>query len=197
MQRHRYLPLIQYRKSSSSTPRTSEPEPIMASQSEQDDWLPERVENIFHAQNSTTDTQNELPTHSISRTAGSQNDNTLPQTEAYGSIVKNSVDERPGFQHSQTSSTEYGDEEDLRISRTQTSKSARERRQFAPIRSGDAEELQRIATSLEGAGGGSITRTSTRAEGLQRRDTLADVHIGDPVLNPNSPEFDAYKWARM
>ncbi|KAI1981745.1 GTPase-activating protein [Ophidiomyces ophidiicola] len=32
---------------------------------------------------------------------------------------------------------------------------------------------------------------------LERRDTLAGVEIGDPVLNPTMPEFDFYKWARM
>lgn len=26
---------------------------------------------------------------------------------------------------------------------------------------------------------------------------MADVHLGDPVLDPKSPEFDSYKWARM
>ncbi|EGD94355.1 ABC transporter [Trichophyton tonsurans CBS 112818] len=32
---------------------------------------------------------------------------------------------------------------------------------------------------------------------LNRRDTLAGVKIGDPVLDPTKPEFDFYKWARM
>lgn len=32
---------------------------------------------------------------------------------------------------------------------------------------------------------------------LERQDTLAGVEIGNPVLDPNSPEFDIYKWVRM
>ena len=161
-------------------------------------WLPERTENILHPQNTTTGSQNAVPTSTSSGIAGSQNGNSTSQTESFRNIVNDNLDGRPDLHHAQTSSTEETvDEKVHQIQRSQTSKSARERRQFSPIRSGDAEELQRIATSLEGAGGGSITRTSTRAEGLQRRDTLADVHLGDPVLDPKSPEFDSYKWARM
>ncbi|KAK4949281.1 hypothetical protein LTR10_011898 [Elasticomyces elasticus] len=33
--------------------------------------------------------------------------------------------------------------------------------------------------------------------GIARRDTLDDIHIGDAVLNPSSPEFDLNKWIRM
>ncbi|EAS35179.3 ABC transporter [Coccidioides immitis RS] len=32
---------------------------------------------------------------------------------------------------------------------------------------------------------------------VERRDTLAGIEIGDPVLDPTKPEFDFYKWARM
>ena len=119
------------------------------------------------------------------------------RAEGYGSVVKDNDYERPELQHTQTSSTaaEVDDEKSLRIQRTQTSRSARERREFAPIRAGDAEELTRIATKLEGEG--SITRTSTRGGELQRKDTLAGVNVGDAVLDPKSPEFDPYKWARM
>lgn len=90
------------------------------------------------------------------------------------------------------------DERDLYLSRTQTSKSNRERREreFSPINAGDRVELHRIATSL----GGSIAlaRTKTGASSrLERQDTLAGVNIGDPVLDPASPEFDTYKWLRM
>lgn len=176
----------------------------MASESEKRDWLPERAENILGAETTTTTTTtgNVTTSHTTSRTGSSQNDlrhNTeSSQTENYGSIVKDDADyDRPELRHTQASSTEIEDEKDLRIHRTQTSKSVRERRQFAPINSGDAEELTRIATSFDGGGAGSITRISTRASAVQRRDTLADVHIGDPVLDPKSPEFDPYKWARM
>jgi hypothetical protein len=32
---------------------------------------------------------------------------------------------------------------------------------------------------------------------LERKDTLYGVDIGDPVLDPKSPEFNPYKWFRM
>jgi len=34
-------------------------------------------------------------------------------------------------------------------------------------------------------------------KGVERRDTLAGVELGDPVLNPSKPEFDFYKCVRM
>lgn len=86
--------------------------------------------------------------------------------------------------------------EDGQLSRVQTSRSARERREFEPIRSGDREELHRIASSF----GGSIALARTRTNAttaLERQDTLAGVNLGDPVLDPKSPEFDIYKWLRM
>ena len=33
--------------------------------------------------------------------------------------------------------------------------------------------------------------------GIERKDTLEDVELGDPVLDPTSDQFDHYKWARM
>lgn len=177
-------------------------EPVMASESEKQDWNPQRTENILSTETTTTSTGNVVTTHTTSRTESSQsimhNVTETSQTENYGSIVKDDVEyERPQLQHTQTSSTaaEMEDEKDLRIQRTQTSRSARERREFAPIRAGDAEELTRLATELDG--GGSVTRTSTRGSELQRRDTLAGINLGDSVLDPKSPEFDPYKWARM
>ncbi|CZR53514.1 probable ABC1 transport protein [Phialocephala subalpina] len=90
------------------------------------------------------------------------------------------------------------DERDLYLSRTQTSKSTRERRarEFEPINAGDKDELHRIATSLGGSVALARTRTGA-SSGLERQDTLAGVNIGDPVLDPKSPEFDTYKWLRM
>ena len=81
------------------------------------------------------------------------------------------------------------------LTRTSTSRSMRER-EFQPIAVGDRAELHRIASTFAGAGG-SLTRTSTRASGLERKDTLYNVNIGDPVLDPANPEFDPYKWTRM
>ena len=79
--------------------------------------------------------------------------------------------------------------------RTSTGRSVRER-EFQPIAVGDRDELHRIASNFAGAGG-SLTRTSTKASALERKDTLYNVNIGDPVLDPSSPEFDPYKWSRM
>jgi ATP-binding cassette subfamily G (WHITE) protein 2 (PDR) len=90
-------------------------------------------------------------------------------------------------------------EENGELERTETnrtSRSAREQRHFEPIRSGDREELQKIATEF----GGSVElqRTATvRSSRLQRKDTLYGIQLGDSVLDPSSPDFDVYKWSRM
>jgi ATP-binding cassette, subfamily G (WHITE), member 2, PDR len=92
--------------------------------------------------------------------------------------------EKDGLERAQTSGTSY------------TSRSAQERRQFEPIRSGDREELHRIASSF--AGSVALQRTITaQPSGLERTDTLAGIQLGDAVLDPSSPEFDVYKWSRM
>jgi hypothetical protein len=91
------------------------------------------------------------------------------------------VEEKDGLERTQTS---------------RTSRSAQERRQFEPIRSGDREELNRIASSF--AGSVALQRTMTvQSSGLERKDTLAGIQLGDAVLDPSSPEFDVYKWSRM
>jgi ATP-binding cassette subfamily G (WHITE) protein 2 (PDR) len=161
----------------------------MASEGGKQEWLPERSENILGTETTTASTTHVSSTeqfHDVNESHAASH------TENYGSIVN----ERPGLERAQTSTSDTEYEKDLRMERTQTSRSARERRQFAPIRAGDAEELTRIATTL---GGGSMTRTSTgaRPDGLQRNDTLAGIELGNPILDPKSPEFDPYKWARM
>ncbi len=86
------------------------------------------------------------------------------------------------------------------LERTHTSKSARERREFEPITSGDRAELHRIASEFGGSAALTQTLSRTRTTetgGLERRDTLWGIQLGDPVLDPNSPEFDVYKWSRM
>jgi ATP-binding cassette, subfamily G (WHITE), member 2, PDR len=94
------------------------------------------------------------------------------------------IEEKDGLERTQTSGTNY------------TSRSAQERRQFEPIRSGDREELHRIASSF--AGSVALQRTMTvQSSGLERKDTLAGIQLGDAVLDPSSPEFDVYKWSRM
>jgi ATP-binding cassette, subfamily G (WHITE), member 2, PDR len=84
--------------------------------------------------------------------------------------------------------------DDEKLQREPTNASARER-EFEPIRPGDRAELTRIATTI----GRTISLKSSHLgdDGLQRVDTLAGVNIGDAVLDPQSPEFDVYKWARM
>jgi ATP-binding cassette, subfamily G (WHITE), member 2, PDR len=93
-----------------------------------------------------------------------------------------------------TSSIETRDDkidEVEKLGRIQTSATARER-QFEPIRAGDREELHRLASSL----GRTESYISTPAA-LERVDTLAGIQVGDSVLDPTSPDFDVYKWARM
>ncbi len=98
--------------------------------------------------------------------------------------------ERPTTFPSDSSTLHTDVDEITTLERIQTSKSVRERRQYEPIHSGDREELHRIATQ--------ITRSRTNTSGeLERRDTLAGVNVGDPVLNPTSSTFDIYKWLRM
>jgi ATP-binding cassette subfamily G (WHITE) protein 2 (PDR) len=95
------------------------------------------------------------------------------------------------------SSTDAEEKDGLERTQTsRTSRSAAERRQFEPIRSGDREELHRLASSF----GSSVAlqRTMTaQSSGLERRDTLYGIQLGDAVLDPSSPEFDVYKWSRM
>ena len=171
----------------------------MASNNDKEVWSPERTENILSTEPNTASTGDVGTTSTTSSTQAFKdtrnNGPEAPDVDHYGSIVKDE-DERPRLQHTRTSSTagELDDEKDLRIRRTQTSRSTRERR-FTPIRAGDAMELTRLATELED--GGSVQRTSTVGSALQRRDTLAGINLEDAVLDPKSPEFNPYVWVRM
>jgi hypothetical protein len=110
-----------------------------------------------------------------------------------------SVEERPELSlHesdpiniSEDSASEEDDE--ITLQRTQTTASVRERR-FEEIRSGDREELTKIATNLVRTNTG---RYSSGTTDLERKDTLYGVSQGDAVLDPLSDQFDVYKWARM
>lgn len=88
---------------------------------------------------------------------------------------------------------EEGGLEKVDTRKTNRSQRSARDREFAPIRNGDREELQRIASSMHR----SNTSYSLAGDDLERKDTLADVNIGDAVLDPTKPEFDSYKWARM
>ncbi|PGH10945.1 hypothetical protein AJ79_05191 [Helicocarpus griseus UAMH5409] len=55
-------------------------------------------------------------------------------------------------------------------------------------------ELSRLASVFSQA---DQQQQQPPTDGLQRRDTLAGIQLGDDVLNPSTPQFDFYKWARM
>ncbi len=77
-------------------------------------------------------------------------------------------------------------------------------RQFEPIHSGDREKLHRLASQLSRQESARlvpqhsyISKNSTdEGNFLERKDTLAGVELGDPVLDPTHEKFDVYKWAR-
>lgn len=88
----------------------------------------------------------------------------------------------------QTNYSQYNETRNFEPIHTHTSP-----RQDVEVRPGDRAELQRIASV------GALSRTLTAKSGnnLSRRDTFADVGFDDPTLDPNTPEFDAYKFARV
>lgn len=90
-------------------------------------------------------------------------------------------------------SGEFESSEDYERAEALESAAAPPEREFQQIRTGDRQELQRIASQVSMARG--LTRTDSR--GLTRKDTYADVGLDDPALNPASREFDAYKFARV
>lgn len=82
-----------------------------------------------------------------------------------------------------------------RVSRSSSEALPEEQRVFEHIPPEDREELTRIASNFPrhratDSGVGSMG-------GIERKDTLEDVELGDPVLDPTSDQFDHYKWARM
>ena len=92
-----------------------------------------------------------------------------------------------------SSISEYGDKQTLE--RRKTNSSTREPK-FESIVGGERQQLERIASQFGGSVALARTRTNASSK-LSRRDTLAGVEFGDPVLDPSSPEFDVYKWVRM
>lgn len=78
-----------------------------------------------------------------------------------------------------------------------TNETAREP-QFESIRAGDREQLQKIASGFGGSQlGRSLTNGTAGTHELEKQDTLYGVKLGDSTLDPNSPDFDVYKWAKM
>lgn len=64
---------------------------------------------------------------------------------------------------------------------------------FRRFSSGSGAELARIASAFSRP----EPSAAPEDERLQRRDTLAGVSLGDPILDPTKDEFDFYKWVRM
>lgn len=99
----------------------------------------------------------------------------------------------------QTNSSTDNDPTTPVLTRSGTTRSERlsRRNTFEELHSGDRAALQRLASQFGGTDGG-LSRVGTRASaGLERQDTLAGIQMGDAVLDPNSPQFDVYKWVRM
>lgn len=101
---------------------------------------------------------------------------------------------------SSNSTTVDSDETLEKIETTKSRRSTRtvKERQFEPINPGDREELNRIASTFTRTNTNHSRRSQSNAgDDLERKDTLAGISAGDAVLDPSSPEFDSYKWARM
>ena len=81
------------------------------------------------------------------------------------------------------------------LEKIRTSRSVVRQQQFEPIHSGDREQIARVASVFRTQS--QATRNSTTDTNLGRRDTIYGLELGQPVLDPESPEFDSYKWARM
>ncbi|KAG4429722.1 GTPase-activating protein [Cadophora sp. M221] len=153
----------------------------MASEGEKQDFQPIRTENILNGQGEHPG----YPEDEIER----------PTT------VLNGEGQHPGYaedeiERPETFHNDSSTDTDEKLERVETTRSMRDRRQFEPVTSRDREELHRIASTFSGRNALSRTNTALSAP-LERPDTLAGVNIGDPVLDPGSPEFDVYKWSRM
>ena len=82
-----------------------------------------------------------------------------------------------------------------RISRSSSEALPEENRVFEHIPPEDREELTRIASNFPRH---QATDSGVGSMGdIERKDTLENVELGDPVLDPTSDQFDHYKWARM
>ncbi|KAH8590156.1 putative ABC transporter CDR4 [Bisporella sp. PMI_857] len=174
---------------------------------EKREWNPEREDNILSSHNNTefaTEGQtqtlgDEIPNSYLAgepssfnasshpKSKGSENQSMSEESSSSDEITPTAVLTRSG-----TSDTNVEDIDELK--RIRTNRSIQRQQTFEPIRAGDRAELHRIATELGQQS--SISRTATR-EGLSRRDTLYGINLDSVELNPSSPQFDAYKWARM
>ena len=75
-----------------------------------------------------------------------------------------------------------------------TNESGREPR-FEPIHAGDRRELTRLASQIAQSPTYAASIKEKRSvHSLRRQDTLDGVSYGDDVIDPNSKNFDVYKW---
>lgn len=153
----------------------------MASEEDKPVFQPIRRENILTGQGEHPGYPEEDIEQPISHVNGDGEHPGYPEDEI----------ERPETSH-HDSSTDV----DEKLERVETTKSMRDRKEFEPVTPRDRAELHRIASTFSGRHALSRTNTALSAP-LERPDTLAGVNIGDPVLDPGSPEFDVYKWSRM
>lgn len=65
---------------------------------------------------------------------------------------------------------------------------------FEPVRPGDREELVRIASSLSSRRPSTLGRRESAA--ITRMDTVDEMALEDPRLEPANAKFDAYLWVR-
>tara|TARA_R110002060_G_scaffold77988_2_gene90328 strand:+ start:955 stop:1470 length:516 start_codon:yes stop_codon:yes gene_type:complete len=153
----------------------------MASDGEKPVFQPIRTDNILSSQGSHPG----YPEHDIEAPISPQNG----EGEHPG-YAEDEIESPDTFRHD--SSTDV----DEKLERVETTRSMRDRRQFQPVTTRDRAELQRIASTFSGRDALSRTNTALSAP-LERPDTLAGISLGDPVVDPGSPEFDVYKWSRM
>ena len=86
------------------------------------------------------------------------------------------------------------DSEKYSTERISTNESAREPR-FEPINAGDRGELIRLASQIaQSPSYPTSLKEKHSVPSLRRKDTLDGVTYGDDVLDPNSKDFDVYKW---
>ena len=86
------------------------------------------------------------------------------------------------------------DSEKYSTERISTNESAREPH-FEPINAGDRGELTRLASQIaQSPSYPTSLKEKHSVLSLRRKDTLDGVTYGDDVLDPNSKDFDVYKW---
>lgn len=158
------------------------------SSDQDDEYRPSRTHNILspgYVATANTATNSLVPeTHHGHRDESVERPVVMPSSH--------SID--VGYEGDEGDDDDEEDEDDLK--RVQTTQSVRDRRAFQPVLSSDKEALQRIASTFGEEV--NLARTKTRRSSvLERKDTLAGLNMGDDILDPNSPDFDVYRWSRM